>query len=135
MVTRKRKNPLKSALRVLLALAVGGAGVAHFVSPAFFVSIMPDALPWHLELVYLSGVFELLGAIGLLIPRTRRAAAWGVLALFIAVYPANIHHALHPETSATPDASPWVLWTRVGFQFVLFAWAWWMTRPDEPKEA
>ncbi len=122
-------------MRVVLALAVGGAGVAHFVTPDFFVSIMPDALPWHLELVYLSGVFEILGAVGLLVPRTRRAAAWGVLALFIAVYPANIHHALNPETSATPDASPGVLWFRVGFQFVLFAWAWWMTRPDAPKRA
>ncbi|MCA9718561.1 MAG: DoxX family protein [Myxococcales bacterium] len=124
---------VKSVLRVLLAALVGAAGVAHFVTPGFFVSIMPAALPWHLELVYLSGVFELLGALGLLIPATRRAAAWGVLALFIAVYPANINHALHPETSATPDAAPWVLWLRVALQLLLFAWAYWMTRPDAPE--
>jgi uncharacterized membrane protein len=66
-----------TALRWLLALVMVAAGANHFLSPATYVAMMPAALPWHLALVYISGVAEIAGGLGLLVPRTRRAAAWG----------------------------------------------------------
>ena len=109
------------------------AGVAHFVSPAFYVAIMPPYLPWHLELVYLSGVAEILCGLGLLFRRTRVLAAWATIALLVAVFPANIHVALHdiPIGGRSHGLGIWN-WVRLPFQFVLIAWAWWYTRDDGP---
>ena len=105
------------------------AGVNHFRVPDFYVAIMPPYLPWHLELVWLSGVAEIVCGVGLLIPRTRRLAAWATIALLIAVYPANIHVALHnvPMAGQSEGLGVWT-WVRLPFQFVLIAWAWWYTR-------
>jgi uncharacterized membrane protein len=109
------------------------AGIAHFVNPDFYVEIMPPVLPWHRELVFVSGVAEM--ALGiLLLPRsTRPAAAWGVIALLIAVFPANLHQALSqvhpvhaPAWMGTP--TPAALWMRLPMQGVLILWAWWYTR-------
>src|SRR5690242_6763275 len=85
---------LKTVMRFLLAAVLLGAGVMHFVDPWFFVQIMPPYLPWHWELVYVSGVIELVLGVALLIPATQRLAAYGAIALFIAVFPANIHMAM-----------------------------------------
>ena len=108
------------------------AGVNHFRVPDFYVAIMPPYLPWHLELVYLSGVAEIACGVGLLIPRTRVLAAWATIALLLAVYPANIHVALHnvPMAGRSEGLGIWN-WVRLPFQFVLIAWAWWYTRDDE----
>jgi uncharacterized membrane protein len=116
----------------LLGLLFILAGVMHFVASAFFVRAMPPYLPWHLELVYLSGVIEVaLGAL-VLIPRWRRAAAWGLIALLVAVFPANVHMALNPELF--PALGPVLLWVRLPLQGVLIAWAYWFTRgPDHPR--
>lgn len=111
----------------MLAIFMMCMGLAHLVAPAPFMRAMPPYLPWHLGLVYLSGVFEIAGGAGLLVPRVRVAAAWGLIALFVAVFPANVHMALHAEEAAL---SPWVLWARLPFQAVFIAWAWWFTRPD-----
>lgn len=101
------------------------AGIGHFTNAEFFVSIMPPYLPAHLELVYVSGGFELLGGLGVLLAASRRAAGYGLLALLAAVYPANIHMALHPELF--PDAPAGALYLRLPLQFV-FAWmVWWAT--------
>ena len=117
----------------LLTLSVFfiGAGVNHFVSPDFYVRIMPPYLPAHLELVYLSGLFEILGGVGALLPRHRSLAGWGLIALLLAVYPANIHMALHPELF--PEMSEGTIYARLPVQFVLIAWAYWPTRPDPLK--
>ena len=104
-------------------------GVLHFAQPVFFVRAMPPALPWPLELVYLSGVCELAGGLGLLIPRLRVAAAWGLIALLIAVFPANIRMALDPDALGVTVA-PWVWWARLPLQIPLIASAYWLTRPD-----
>ncbi len=104
------------------------AGVGHFTHAQFFVDIMPPYLPWHLELVYVSGVFEILGGLGLLIGRTRPLAAIGLVALLFAVYPANIHMAMNPDQF--PEMEPAALYARLPMQFVLMAWLWWATRPD-----
>ena len=79
-------------------------------------------------LVYVSGFFEILGGIGLLVPATRRWAAWGLVALYVAVFPANVNMAVHRIGF---DGPSWVLWARLPLQAVLIAWAWWFTRPSE----
>jgi uncharacterized membrane protein len=104
-------------------------GILHFTHAATFASIMPAYLPWHLELVYLSGVFELGLGLALLFERTRRLAAWGLIALFVAVFPANINMALHPDLPIAglppglPTPPPLALWLRLPLQFALIAWA------------
>jgi uncharacterized membrane protein len=116
--------------RWLLALLFVAAGVNHFVNPDFYTKIMPPYLPRHYELVLLSGVFEVLGGVGLLIPRFRRAAAWGLIGLLVAVFPANVHMALHPELH--PNIPPALLWARLPLQAVFVAWAYRYTRPGAP---
>ena len=71
------------------------AGVDHFVDPDFYLSIMPPTFPLHSEAVYISGFFEVLGGVCVLIPPLRKIAGWGLVALLVAVYPANIYMALH----------------------------------------
>ena len=83
-----------------------------------------------MELVYWSGVFEILGGIGLLIPRTRQLAGWGVLALLVAVYPANIYMAVEGVGFAGIEPNPVALWARLPLQFVFMAVTWWVSRPD-----
>jgi uncharacterized membrane protein len=109
----------------LLGIFFMAAGVNHFHDPGFYVKIMPPYLPWHQELVYLSGVAEfLLGAL-VLIPKCRSLAAWGLIALLIAVFPANIHMAF--DSGAYPQIPPSLLWIRLPLQFVMIAWAYWFT--------
>jgi uncharacterized membrane protein len=124
--------PKRIAL-LLLAAAFSYAGVTHFTGPEFFLAIVPPYLPEPLLLVYLSGVAEIAGGVGVLIPRVRRLAGWGLLALLVAVYPANIHMALHPELF--PQMTPTALYVRLPFQFVFAAWVWWATKPDTPRAA
>lgn len=115
--------------RTALALVMITMGTLHFTHGATFASIMPDYLPWHLPLVYISGVFEILLGALLLFERTRVLAAWGLIALFIAVFPANVHMALHPDLpiAGLPEGFPkppaWALWLRLPLQLVFIAWA------------
>lgn len=109
------------------------AGVNHFVSPDFYVPMMPPYLPGHLELVYLSGAFEILGGILVLVPRVRAMAGWGLVALLLTIFPANIHMALSPELFS--DMSTGALYARLPFQAVFLAWAYWATRPEVAESA
>lgn len=118
----------KRVLLVVLAALLIAAGVGHFVIPDRFMAIMPPQLPWHYELVLITGVLEIAGGLGLLVPRTRKAAAWGVFALLLAMWPANIHHAVAGVQVEGLPASQTALWVRVPLQLVLLAWAWWYTR-------
>ena len=102
-------------------------GVDHFINPGFYLSIMPPSFPLHEEAVYISGFFEIVGGIGVLIPRFRKIAGWGLVALLIAVYPANIYMAISPE--AFPDIPIEVLYFRLALQFLFFYWAYSVTRP------
>ncbi len=106
------------------------AGLNHFLHTDFYVRIMPPYLPWHQFLVYFSGALEIVLAVGLLIPRLTSISAWGLIALLIAVFPANIHMALHPDLF--PEFNPTMLWLRLPLQAVLVVWAYWYTRPDVP---
>src|SRR5262245_57837227 len=100
----------KTAAKVFMALAYVVAGLNHFIHPRFYLSIMPPYLPWHLGLVYVSGIAEVFLGLLLLVPKTSRLAAWGIIALLIAVFPANIHLALHPEI--VPTLNPVWFWLR-----------------------
>jgi uncharacterized membrane protein len=132
-MVRPRSQLAKTALRYLLAAAMILVGIDHFANPDPFVRIVPAYLPAPLVLVYVSGFFEVLGGAGLLVPRVRRAAAWGLVALYVAVFPANLNMALN-HISLSPDhplPTP-ALWLRLPLQLVLIAWAWWLTKEDAP---
>ena len=111
--------------RYALALLFVLAGVWHFVHPATYLAIMPPQLPQPLALVYLSEVFEIMGGLGLLPRRTRRFAGWGLLALLVAVFPANIYMALIHEQLGIAG---WVAWARLPLQLPLLWWVWRVSR-------
>jgi uncharacterized membrane protein len=114
---------------VFLWFLIGG--VAHFTLTEVEMRIVPPAIPWPRAAVLTSGVFELLGAIGILIPATRRAAGIGLFLLTIAVTPANVYMLEHAELFSVPR---WALIVRLLFQAALLAlilWSTWTTRrPD-----
>lgn len=120
----------KRAFLWLLACSMVFVGVLHFVRAEVFVGIVPPWLPWPLALVYVSGVAEVLGGLGLLLPRTRHLAAWGLIALYIAVFPANLHMAINDVPLDGEHLPTAVLWLRLPMQLVFIAWAWWFTKPD-----
>lgn len=103
-----------------------GGGITHFTSPDFYVNIMPPYIGWHLEIVYISGVFEILGALGILFPATRQLAGNCLILLTLAVTPANIHMWMNPELF--PDVSVTFLNVRLVVQVLLLACIWWSTR-------
>ena len=104
------------------------AGVGHFVITKVYIGIMPDYLPAHRELVLLSGAAEMAGGLGLLVPGTRRVAAWGLVVLLLAVMPANVWMVQHPER--WPGIPVWALWGRLPLQGLLVWWAWLYTREE-----
>lgn len=102
-------------------------GALHFARPKMYEAIMPDYLPAHRELVLASGVAELAGGAAVLVPRTRRAAGLWLIATLVAVFPANVHMALHPERFRR--IPPALLWARLPLQALMIAWARAATRP------
>jgi uncharacterized membrane protein len=124
---------LKTPLRWLFGILFILAGLNHFRSPDFYINIMPPYLPWHRELVAISGVAEIaLGAL-VLFPRWAAPAGWGLIALLVAIFPANVHMAMNPQLY--PSISPTALWLRLPLQGLLIAWAYWYTRrPRSRKE-
>jgi uncharacterized membrane protein len=98
------------------------AGLLHFLRPKPYVAIVPDALPRKRELVYVSGVAEIAGGLGVLAAPTRRAAGWWLIATLIAVFPANVNMAVNAERfRAVPKP---LLWARLPLQAALIAWVW-----------
>ncbi|HEY4222221.1 MAG TPA: DoxX family protein [Myxococcota bacterium] len=112
--------------RALLGLVMFFAGVMHFVVPRGYVKMMPPYLPAHRALVALSGIAEIVLAVLVVIPATRAVAAVGLIALFIAVFPANLHMAVHKIPLGNKPMSPLLLWGRLPLQLVFIAWAWWV---------
>ena len=101
-------------------------GIDHFINPEFYLSIMPPAFPLHAEAVYISGFFEILGGMSVLIAPLRKIAGWGLVVLLICVYPANIYMAITPE--AFPDISRVLLYFRLQLQFLFIYLAYSVTR-------
>ena len=116
----------------LLAFGMIAIGTTHFTNPEPFVRIIPAWLPAPLWLVWISGVFEIAGGIGVVIPRTRRIAVWGLIALYVAVFPANLNMAIHEIQLNPQDPIPvWAMWLRLPFQILFIAWAYVFTKPLE----
>ena len=122
---------LRKPLLYLLSLNLCLTGFLHLLRPEFFVGIIPAGLPNPEWLNLISGLAEIVIGVYLLEPRTRVLAAWGAIALAIAVFPANVYMMLEnigPDGPGT--GSPVVNWVRLPFQGVFILWAWWFTRPD-----
>jgi uncharacterized membrane protein len=132
--SRARRGSRKRIARFVLAAFMLGVGALHFVTPEPFMRIVPRALPAPLLLVYVSGFFEMLGGAGILIERTRRIAGLGLVALYIAVFPANINMAVNdiqPPNMHIPEP---LLWLRLPLQLALIWWAWSCTRPAKARK-
>lgn len=101
------------------------SGVSHFLIPETFMKMMPPFLPAPMFLIYLSGVFEILGGVGLMISKTQRRAAIGLMLLLLAVFPANIYVALENIQLGGFMNYTVYQWLRLPMQIVLIAWIWW----------
>jgi len=113
----------RTLLRWLAAIFFIVAGTFHFLKPEMYLRIMPPYFPAPALLVAISGVAEIAGGLGLLIPPVRYAAGWGLIALLIAIFPANIYMLQHPEIFNFPV---WTLWARLPLQGVFMLWVWYI---------
>ncbi len=125
----KKNSGLSNTFKKISRLALGGVfiltGCLHFISSDGFTRIVPGFLPEPKSLVYLSGIFEILGGLGLLIPKTRRLAAIGLAALLVAVFPANLNHAVNNIQVGGFLNSPLYQWLRLPLQPLLVWWVLW----------
>ncbi len=124
---RSPVTAIKAAIRVLFGGFFVVTGILHFVRSDMFIRIVPPYLPAPAALVYVSGVAEIVLGGLLLLPAASRLAAWGLIVLLIAVFPANVHMALHPELYS--QFSPTALLIRLPLQGVLIGVAYWFTKP------
>ena len=121
------KSKARSIGRIFLSLFFIYAGVMHFVRPKNFIKIMPE-LPYKREIVYVSGAFEILGGLGLMVPPARKAAGFGLIALLWAVFPANINMAINNINFGFVPT--WVLWGRLPLQFLMMDWVGKVSKSD-----
>jgi uncharacterized membrane protein len=130
-------NPIKTLRNnaVATGLTFIFTGASHFFAPDKFMEIMPPFIPAPLLMVYASGVFEILGGIGLIIPSTRRAAALGLILLLLAVFPANIYTALNNIQLGGFMSHPVYQWLRLPMQIGLIWWIWWITNSKRKDSA
>ena len=119
---------IKRISKCIFAVAFVIAGVNHFLNHDFYLRMMPPFLPAPLSLVYLSGVIEIALGVLLLVPHFSRLAAYGLIALLIAVFPANIYMAANPHLFV--EYSPAALYLRLPLQLALIVWAFWFTKED-----
>ncbi len=126
---------LKRISIILLAIFFVAAGILHFVKTSVYLHIMPPWIPHAIALVYVSGILEVLGGIGVTLPTVRRLSGYGLIALLIAVFPANVHMALN--TGEFPSIPAALLWLRLPLQLVLIGWVWWSTHDvdDKPRSS
>ena len=127
-----RLRILSTAQRIAVVVAAVfyiAAGSLHFSRPAPYLRITPSYIPWHPVMVRVVGAFEILGGLGLLLPATRRIAEWSLVALLIAVFPANLYMAMHPVEAGAASIAPVLRWGRLPLQLVLIWWLVWCTRP------
>lgn len=114
---------LKTVSLYLMSLFYVLNGINHFLSAKIYLAIMPPYIPFHLELVYLSGGIEIVFGVLLLIKKIRKWAAWGIILLLIAIFPANIYHLTSGGAGlGTPIGA---LWLRLPFQLLFIWWAYW----------
>ena len=118
------RMPIRNLVRGLVAALFIVAGLNHFRDPTPYLAMMPPWVPWPEILNKVAGAAEVAGGIGLLWAPFRRAAAWGLLALLVAVFPANLQVALHGWPGV--DIAPWILWARLPLQLAFMAVVWWV---------
>ena len=122
---------MKFAALLLASVFYIGAGMMHFIRPEFYLKLMPPFIPWHAAMVQLSGLCEILGGLGLLHPKTRRMAGWGLVALLVAVFPANLYMATNPVEAGAAAMSPLIRWGRLPLQALLIWWIDWCSKEDK----
>jgi len=117
-------NP--TASQYLIAAAFMATGILHFLKPGTFMSIMPEYIPYHKAMVYISGAAELLGGIGVLFRLTQNWTAWGLILLLVAVFPANIDMTVQAfKHQGGHSFYFWATVLRLPLQFVLMYWIYW----------
>ena len=115
--------------RLLLAVFFVTAGILHFIFPDAYIAVMPPWLGWHAALVVISGVAECAGGLGVLMPAARRWAGWGLLALCLAVLPANVQMLIDAVGVGKPAWIIALLVVRLPLQSLLMGWIWRATMP------
>lgn len=123
----------RGILRGVLAVFFIAAGLNHFRNPAIYLGMMPPWLPAPELMGQISGGAEILGGLGLLVPAARRLAGWGLVALLVAIFPANLHVALQGNMPGL-DVPAWGLWLRLPFQLVFLSWVWWVALAEKRDE-
>jgi len=120
-------NLVKRITIVIMAVFYINVGIKHFIDPDWFLQIYPPYLPYGLASVYISGFFEVLFGVMLLFRSTRSLACWGLVALLVAVFPANIY--LAQTNGAAMGTTPLIAWGRLPFQALFIGLAVWHSKP------
>lgn len=127
-----RKLTLQHLARLFIFAWFFIGGIAHFARPALFLQIMPPYIPFHLSAVYISGAFELMGAVALCFKPLRSMAGYGLMLLTLLVTPANVYMLQHAELFT--NVPEWALVIRLPFQALLIWLIWWCSRDKMPKQ-
>ena len=120
------KFDIKYLSLIVMGIFYISIGISHFTSPIWYVQIVPPYLPYKLEIVYISGLFEILFGGMLFFKKTRFLAGWGLILLLIAVYPANIY--LAQTNGAAMNTTPLIAWGRLPVQFIFVGLAYWHSK-------
>ncbi len=124
----------KTTFRQLMSLCMVFSGISHFIILEQYIAIIPEFLPDPATIVYVSGVLEILGGVGLLIPQVSLFAAWGLGWVFIAICIASIDMIVANTPLTTIPMNLWLQISILPLQFVLILWAWWLSQPDRQQE-
>jgi len=123
-----RQQKLKKTSRIMQGILYMFASLPHFVAADIELAIIPPFLPFRRAALYITGVLEFLGGLGLLIPRFRQPASWGLAALLVAIWPANIYHAIADRRAKRWPKTRVYHIIRQPMQLVLITWALWAGR-------
>ena len=126
IILKQRSQTIKKISLLVMSVLYVIAGINHFISPLFYKQIMPPYIPWHMPLIYVTGILEIILGILLIPIFTRRIAAWGIIILLILVFPANINMMINYWQEENPDL--WITILRLPLQFVLIWWAYTFTK-------
>ncbi len=129
MIANMAHNPsrLANMLRIITAIIFTAAGANHFIHAAFYQRMIPPGFPSPPMLVFISGICEIAGGIGLLVSSLRPWAGWGLIALLLAVFPANVYMAIHSERFTDLHLPAWCYLLRLPLQPLAMGWLWWVS--------
>ncbi len=130
----EKARKLKRTSRIAQGIFYMLAALPHFVASEIEMKIIPPFLPWRRAALYITGAFEFLGGLGLLIPRWRRPASWGLAALLVAIWPANIYHAIADRQAGRWPRTRLYHIIRFPLQLVLIAWVLWVGKDEQTTQ-